>query len=100
MTLEDLRKSLLYNDVMDVWIALCEERGWNWNDFRGYFRFLEYLQGAGVSVNELGVCAQERGKKAALVRAISHLRNTPLRTQVVKLDERVIATARGFSVAA
>jgi hypothetical protein len=99
MSLEDLRKSLLYNDVMDVWIALCEERGWNWNDFRRYFRFLEHLHRAGVSVNELGVCAQERGKKAALVRAISRLRDTPLRTQVVRLDERVIAAARGFESA-
>lgn len=98
MALEQLRQTLLYNDILDVWIALCEEKRWDWYNLKRYQQFLEFLSNEGVHVKELAVCAQEKGKKAALVRALSRLQGTPLRTQVVKLDTQALGTIRSFSL--
>ena len=44
MTLEDLRKKVLYQNTLDVWISICEEKKINWSEIEGYKKFIEFLQ--------------------------------------------------------
>jgi len=95
LSLDELRKKLLYNDLLDVWLALCDEKGLDWRDKMAFERFISHIQRHGVAIRELGVCIPEEGRKGELLRIISDGTST-LRTRVIKLDEKVLALIRSF----
>ena len=42
LKLEELRKKLLFNTSLDVWIALCEDNSIDWFDPIAYEKFVDY----------------------------------------------------------
>lgn len=62
MTLEDLRKKVLFHNSIDVWIEYCGERSMPWKDAREYGRFIKYLQGRGLGLKTFNLCAHEAGE--------------------------------------
>lgn len=96
MSLDELRKKLLYNDLLDVWLSFCDERGFAWNDKLAFNRFISHLQSHGVTIRELGVCVPEEGRKGELLKIISEAA-TSLKTRVIKLDEKALGVIRSFN---
>jgi len=41
--LEQLKVKALFQNTIDVWIALCNERGSEWYSVDGYRAFIRYL---------------------------------------------------------
>ena len=97
MKLEQLSQKLLYNSILDIWIGLCEERKWKWNDTKKFNKFINYLNEKKVDVKELSVCASEPGEKTEFIDKISEIRNKQIKAMTLRLDKKTISNIRKFS---
>ncbi|MHB8566660.1 MAG: hypothetical protein ACYC7D_08410 [Nitrososphaerales archaeon] len=60
-SVEELRQSLLYNNTLEVWIALCAERGKEWRSLESYYKFLDHLSKTGMKLDASVVCPPIKG---------------------------------------
>ncbi len=82
---EELRQHLLYNNTLDVWTALCSERGKDWKSIEEYYKFLDHLKGQGVKLDVSVVCPPIKGFSEKPPKAFN-----------IKLDEQTIQKIRQF----
>ena len=94
MSLDELKTRLLYNDVIDVWLAYAREKGVPSIDPDRFRRFTVHLTSRGVDVRELSVCISAEGEKGQLAKAVYG--KSEVRTRVVKLDSRTLQIVREF----
>jgi hypothetical protein len=85
--LADLRATLLYNNTLDIWVALCNEKNWSWKNPVAYEKFLEHLRGQDVSLEVSVVCPPIKG-----------FSEKPPRVYNIKLDDETIRKVRSFSI--
>lgn len=97
MSLDKLKERLLFNNVLDTWIALCQERGWEWFNPNSFKAFTDYLLAEKVSMKHLAVCVEEEGgRKAEFAQKYSSISGSPLQTTVLKLDNVTVSKIRSF----
>ncbi|MHB1908883.1 MAG: hypothetical protein ACYCQJ_08425 [Nitrososphaerales archaeon] len=82
---EELRKQLLFNNTLDVWTALCAERGKEWKNLDEYQKFLEHLKNQGVKLDISVVCPPIKG-----------FSDKPPKAFNIKLDDQTIQKIRQF----
>jgi|SRR5579872_147381 len=82
---EELRQSLLYNNTLEVWMALCTERGKEWRNIESYGKFLDHLSKAGVKLDLSVVCPPIKGFSEKPPKAFN-----------IKLDSDNIKKIRSF----
>ncbi len=58
---DELRQLLLYNNTLEVWMALCGERNKDWKDLVEYHKFLDHLSSKGVKLDVSVVCPPIKG---------------------------------------
>ena len=51
--LDELKTSLLYNKIIDVWESLCEEKDMKFEDNQNFSQFLQHLKKMEVNINKL-----------------------------------------------
>lgn len=85
--LDKLRSVLLFNNTVDVWMTMCNEKGWEWRDPDRYQKFIEYLRQNGVSFGKTDVKHPIKGFAGKQVE--SH---------VIKLDDATVVKIRNFTV--
>jgi hypothetical protein len=85
---EELRQSLLYNNTLEVWMALCTERGKEWRNIDQYGKFLDHLSKAGVKLDLSVVCPPIKGFSEKPPKAFN-----------IKLDNATITKIRSFESA-
>ena len=83
---EELKKQLLYNNTLDVWTALCAERGKEWKNLDEYQKFLEHLKSQDVKLDISVVCPPIKG-----------FSDKPPKAFNIKLDDPTIQKIRQFS---
>ncbi|MFN4336401.1 MAG: hypothetical protein ACK4FV_02325 [Candidatus Nitrosocaldus sp.] len=100
--LEELRKRAIFQNTVDVWIALCNEKGREWNDVEGYRAFINYLMRSNVKMNRFPLCVKDTGgyersrDKLALLEALSAMNTQDALVYVVKLDDSTLKIISGF----
>jgi hypothetical protein len=82
---EELRQSLLYNNTLEVWMALCTERGREWRNINAYSKFLTHLANVGVKLDLSVVCPPIKGFSEKPPKAFN-----------IKLDTETIRKIRTF----
>ena len=82
---DELRQSLLYNNTLEVWMALCTERGREWRNIEGYGRFLDHLSKVGIKLDLSVVCPPIKGFSEKPPKAFN-----------IKLDSDNIKRIRSF----
>ncbi len=82
---EELRQTLLYNNTLEVWMALCSERGVDWHKLEEYNSFLEHLSKSGVKLDVSVVCPPIKGFSEKPPKAFN-----------IKLDDENISRIRQF----
>ena len=82
---EELRQSLLYNNTLEVWMALCSERGKEWRNIEEYGKFLTHLSNIGVKLDLSVVCPPIKGFSEKPPKAFN-----------IKLDNDTIRKIRAF----
>lgn len=98
MGLENLKSGLLYNNVVDIWMALCEEKGWDYTDRALHVAFLRYLTSEGVTVQKLPVCPPEGGAKGEVSKRTSIILGDPVRSFVIRTDAANLKKLRSFAI--
>jgi hypothetical protein len=86
---EELRQSLLYNNTLEIWMALCTERGKEWRNMEGYTQFLDHLSKQGVKLDLSVVCPPIKGFSEKPPKAFN-----------IKLDDENIRRIRRFETLA
>tara|TARA_B100000949_G_C14235779_1_gene431078 strand:+ start:932 stop:1210 length:279 start_codon:yes stop_codon:yes gene_type:complete len=85
--LDELRKTLLYQNTVDIWMTLCTEKNWEWRDADNYQRFLEFIKNEGVSLAPLKV-----------KHAVMQFSGNPVSSYSVRLDDNTLSKIRNFEV--
>ncbi len=96
MKFEELTKSLLYNNLSDIWFAVAEEKGWNWYDLAALKKFVQYLKENKVQIRMLPVCPAGAGEKAEFAKKVSALLGDPNKTFVVRTDSETVKKLKSF----
>ena len=94
--IDELRKKLMYTNTLDIWIALCEEKGWNWFDVSKYYIFLTFLKKSGLSLLQPSV-VDEIGRKGEFLEEAFKMTGNVLEVYVIRLDEPAMKQIRSFS---
>lgn len=105
MSLEELRDKAFFQNSIDVWIMLCEEKNWEYLDTKNYLKFIDYLFSKGLKIQRFPLCIKEsggmfeRGKdKTNFLERLSKIQSDNASAFTIKLTESAIATMRSFSL--
>ena len=105
LTLEQLREKALFQNTIDVWIILCEEKGWNWYNTKDYRNFIAHLNSKGIKMQKFPLCIKEsggmyeRGKdKTKFLDELSQLASYDSAAYTIKLSIDTLAYARSFNL--
>ena len=100
MTLEDLRRKVIFQNSIDVWIESCVEAGAGWNDQQGYMRFVKYLRTQGLNLRAFNLCAHEAGaverEKTEFSEALRNSGDQDSATYTIRLTDAAIESIRRF----
>ncbi|MFQ6011258.1 MAG: hypothetical protein ACE5KG_03700 [Nitrososphaerales archaeon] len=93
--LEALRKKLLFNTTLDVWIALSEDTSREWFDPIAYEKFIEFLGERKVSLLPVSVMDESGRKSEFMERGSEILGRSPSKFNL-RLDETVMKVILEF----
>ncbi len=105
MTLEDLRKQVLYQNTLEIWIKTCAEKNIEWTDIENYKKFIDFLQTQNLNMKKFPLCVnesdqtlkvnQEKNKFAEL---LSASQDPNCATYTIKLNDSAISLIRKFNL--
>ena len=102
MSLEDLRKKVIYQNSVDVWIGACQEKSLNWNEPQKYKKFIEYLQNQNISMKKFPLCVSESdsldAEKIKFAEHLSESQDPGMATFTIKLSNSTLDVIRKFEL--
>ena len=103
MALDDLGKTVIFQNSIDVWIALCQEKSIPWNDDARYKKFIAHLRGAGLGLRKYTLCVSDaesadehERKKSVFAKSLSDTGEADAGTYAIRLNGPALAIIRGF----
>ncbi|MYJ27791.1 MAG: hypothetical protein F4097_03370 [Cenarchaeum sp. SB0672_bin_9] len=103
MTLETLRKKVLFHNSVDVWIEYCSETEHDWNDTDGYGKFIKHLLDRNLNLKSFNLCAHESGDtqldKKEFAEKLANLKqsNPKYATYTLRLNSEIIDAIRALA---
>ena len=104
VTLEQLRAKAFFQNTIDVWIMLCEEKGWDWYNINAYRKFIAHLNSKEIKMQKFPLCIKEsggmyeRGKdKTKFLDELSHFSSYDSAAYTIKLSKDVLTNIRSFN---
>jgi hypothetical protein len=104
LTLEELRNKAFFQNTIDVWIMLCDERNLDWYSLDDYRAFINHLKNTGVIMQKFPLCIKESGglfergrDKTKFLEELSKLPFDDTTAYTIKLSESVIEKIRSFN---
>ncbi len=104
MSLEALRKRVIFQNSIDVWIAICEDNEIDWNSPDNYKKFISYLLKNNLNLKAFTLCAHEAGaveqEKTDFVEVLAQIKDQDpnAATYTIKLTDSTIQILRDFSL--
>ena len=104
MTLEDLRKKVIYQNTLDIWIDTCKEKNIEWNETENYKKFITFLQNQSVNMKKFPLCVTEADptpenkKKSNFSETLSASNDPNCATYTIKLSDHTIDLIRKFEL--
>jgi hypothetical protein len=106
MSLEKLRAQAIYQNSIDTWIAVCEEKQLDWYETESYKKFIEHLFKNGINMKKFPLCVKEtggmyeRGKdKTKFAEMLSQLNDPNAAAYTIKLNDPTLKIIRSFQLA-
>lgn len=102
MSLESLRHKVMFQNSIDVWIALMQDRNGRWNDTHGYKKFTSYLRQNGLNLKAFTLCAHDAGateqEKTDFVEALAQEKDADpnAATYTIRMTDEAMDIIRGF----
>ena len=103
MSLDEIRRKVIFHNSVDVWIAACHERNVSWADVKGYKRFISYLLEKKLNLKAFNLCAHEAGatnkEKTRFTDSLAETRDDPNSlTYTIKLDDSALSVIRDYDI--
>jgi len=86
LKLEELRKKLLFNTSLDVWIALCEDNSMEWFDPISYEKFIDFLREKKIALLPVSVMDEVDRKSEFMQQGFETLGRSPSKFNL-RLDD-------------
>ena len=103
MSLEQLRTKAFFQNTIDVWIMLCEEKKWDYYDVDAYRGFIRYLTAKGTKKQKFPLCIKESGgmyergrDKTKFLEELSHISSEDASAYTIKLSTETLSWLRSF----
>jgi hypothetical protein len=62
MALEELRKKVLYQNSIEIWIGVSAEKNIDWFDTENYKKFIAFLLKNNLNMKQMSICFDESDK--------------------------------------
>jgi len=105
MTLDDLRKKVIYQNTFDIWIGACEEKNINWSKPENYKKFIDYLRNQNLNMKKFPLCVSESDsslestqEKVKFAEILSESKDPNSETYTVRLNDSAINLIRKFDL--
>ena len=102
MSLDEIRKKVIFHNSVDVWIAACSERNITWTDPADYKKFIAYLLKNNLNLKAFNLCAHEAGatedEKVKFTEILAETKDDPNSlTYTIKLNDAALEIIRKYS---
>lgn len=102
MPLDDLRKKVIYQNTVDIWIEACQEKNQKWNEIQDYKKFIEFLKGHDIAMKKFPLCVSDSEsadpEKVKFTENISESKDPDIETFTIKLNDGAIELVRKFDL--
>jgi len=102
MSLDQIRKKVIFHNSVDVWIAACREKDISWTNHEEYKKFIAYLLKNNLNLKAFNLCAHEAGateeEKTKFAEILAETKDDPNSlTYTIKLSDNALDIIRGYS---
>lgn len=103
MSLDEIRKKVIFHNSVDVWIAACQEKNANWMNPEEYKKFISYLLKNNLNLKAFNLCAHEAGAteeaKTKFTETLAETKDDPNSlTYTIKLTDSALDIIRNYSL--
>lgn len=103
MSLDDLRKKVIFHNSVDVWIAVCGEKNVDWKNPEDYKKFIAYLLHNNLNLKAFNLCAHEAGateeEKTKFTETLAETKDDPNSlTYTIKLTDSTMDIIRNYNL--
>jgi len=102
MSLDEIRKKVIFHNSIDVWIAACGEKNSNWTNPEEYKKFIAYLLKNNLNLKEFNLCTHEAGateeEKTKFAETLSETKEDPNSlTYTIRLTDSALNLIRSYT---
>ena len=105
LALDEIRKKVIYQNTVDIWIAVCREQGIEWTDTEKYKKFIQYLLKSKLQMKKFPLCIKESGgnfergqDKTKFGEKLSESNDENSAAYTIKLNDAAINIIRKFEL--
>jgi len=102
MSLDEIRKKVIFHNSVDIWIATCKEKNISWNSTDDYKKFIAHLLKNNLNLKAFNLCAHEAGatedEKTKFTEILAETKEDPNSlTYTVKLNDAALGIIRSYN---
>ena len=105
MALEELRKKVLYQNSIEIWIGASKEKNIDWFDTENYKKFIDFLRQNNLNMKQMPICfdesdtASEGGhSKRVFANKLAAFNDENTACYSIKLNDKTIELIRKFQL--
>ena len=101
MSLDDIRKKVIFHNSVDVWIAACGEKNIPWTNTEDYKKFISHLLKNNLNLKAFNLCAHDAGateeEKTKFAETLAETKDDPNSLiYTIKLTDGALGIVRGY----
>ena len=103
MSLDEIRKKVLYQNSIEVWIGISKEKNIDWVDTENYKKFIAFLIKNNLNMKQMSICFDESDKasegghsKKVFANKLAALNDENSSCYSIKLNDSAIELIRTF----
>ena len=103
MSLDEIRKKVIFHNSLDVWISACGEKNTNWTNPENYKKFIAYLLDNKLNLKAFNLCAHDAGateeEKTKFAETLAETKDTDPNSMIytIKLSDNALTMIRNYS---
>ncbi len=105
MALEELRKKVLYQNSIEIWIGISKEKNIDWVNPESYQKFIAFLLKNNLNMKQMTICFDESDKatdgghsKKVFANNLAAINNENSACYSIKLNDNAIELIRKFEL--
>jgi len=105
MALEELRKKVLYQNSIEIWIGVSQEKNIDWFETENYKKFIAFLLKNNLNMKQMTICFDESDKasygghsKKVFANKLAAINDENSSCYSIKLNDGAIELIRKFDL--